>query len=574
VNSSPNPFPGLRPFEFDENYVFFGRDGQSSELLRRLGANRFVAIAGTSSSGKSSLVRAGLLPALFGGMMAEAGSSWRVAILRPGANPLQNLAYALNAPDVLGDALQDDRIQIALAEATLRRTSLGLVDLVRQARMQPHENLLIVVDQFEELFRYVSLKDEREEDAAVFVALLLAAVQQRNFPVYVVLTLRSDFLGDCARFWQLSEALNSGLYLVPRLTREEYREAIMGPVAVGKSHITQPLVNRLLNDMGDNPDQLPILQHALMRTWDYWQGREPDDGPLGLSHYDAVGGMANALALHAEEAFAELPGEPSRRIAEIMFKALTERGSDNRLYRRPMQLGESSMIAEAKVEDMAAVAEVFRREGRSFIMPPVGVPLRSDTVLDIAHESLIRNWPRLVGWVEEEVNSAKIYLRLAENARLYRMGSAALLRDPELQLALDWRDRQRPNAAWASEYDSDFESAMAFLDESSRAHEHELAERERSRLKRLKRTRIIAFALAAMALISMVLAFYTYRLRAVSEARRVEAETQRREALRLSEQMKLIAEEKAMEAAQAKDNQQKAEAGQAKAKADSRPMKR
>ena len=139
--------------------------------------------------------------------------------------------------------------------------------------MAPYESLLVVVDQFEELFRFKQQAQslEAEDEAAAFVKLLLAAVGQRDVPIFGVLTMRSDFLGDCTQFRDLPEALNNSQYLIPRLTRDQLRRAIEGPVAVGGGAIAPQLTNRLLNDVGDNPDQLPILQHALMRTWDHWE---------------------------------------------------------------------------------------------------------------------------------------------------------------------------------------------------------------------------------------------------------------------------------------------------------------
>ena len=130
-----NPFPGLRPFESNEDHLFFGRDGQSDELLRRLRRSRFLAVLGTSGSGKSSLVRAGMLPSLFGGLMTQAGSDWRVALFRPGQDPIGHLASALASSQVLGSDGDDAALQKTIIEATLRRSALGLVEATRQARM-------------------------------------------------------------------------------------------------------------------------------------------------------------------------------------------------------------------------------------------------------------------------------------------------------------------------------------------------------------------------------------------------------------------------------------------------------
>src|SRR2546423_2930623 len=529
INHSSNPFPGLRPFEATETHLFFGRDGQSEELLRRLKRTRFLAVVGTSGSGKSSLVRAGLLPALQGGLMASAGSDWRIAILRPGNDPIGNLARALASPAVLGS--RDEKsagMQEVLAETTLRRSSLGLAELVSRARTkldeggQPlfhdYENLLIVVDQFEEIFRFKQLIEEEnsKEDAAAFVKLLLEAVRQPRGKIYVVLTMRSDFLGDCSQFWELPEAINSGQYLIPRMTRDERREAITGPVAVGEGAISEPLVNQLLNDVGDTPDQLPIMQHALMRTWDYWLGLRTDGEPIDIPHYNAIGGMDEALSRHADEAFDEL-SDAQKVIAEKLFKGLTEKGADNREIRRPMEAQEICELTGADETAVVAVVEAFRREGRSFLMPPptdalTGAPVHitGESLVDISHESLIRNWSRLKEWTEEESQSARTYKRLAETAVLHKEGNEALLKDPALQIALDWREKNKPNAVWGQRYHQEFALAMSFLDASAAARDTAALEAERRRRRDTRRTRVAAvifFLLSISALTAFASAY-------------------------------------------------------------------
>lgn len=287
-------------------------------------------------------------------------------------------------------------MQLAITEAILRRGSLGLVEVVRQANLLPEENLLVLVDQFEELFRveHGAKSQDGENEKAAFVKLLLAVKSQGELPIYVVLTMRSDYLGDCAQFWDLPEAINDGQYLIPRLTREQRRVAITGPVAVGGAAITPRLVDRLLNDVGDDPDQLPILQHALMRTWDNWQEDQRANEPLDLRHYEAIGGLATALSRHADEAYDELP-DAGRKLAEQLFKCLTEKGPDNREIRRPLTVRDICAVTKAEEREVITVIEAFRRPGRSFLMPPAEVALTADSLIDISHESLIRNWQQL-----------------------------------------------------------------------------------------------------------------------------------------------------------------------------------
>ena len=195
---------------------------------------------------------------------------------------------------------------------------------------------------------------------------------------------------------------------------------ITGPIGVRGGRIAPSLVQRLLNDVGDDMDQLPVLQHALMRAWDHWERSGPDSRPIEVSDLEAIGGMAEALSRHADEAFGSLTTDRDRTLAERLFKCLTERGPDNREIRRPTQLSRIAAIANAELDEVIQIIEVFRAPGRSFLVPPHGVALEADSVVDISHESLIRQWGRLRTWVEEEAESRATYQRLVEAAQLPR----------------------------------------------------------------------------------------------------------------------------------------------------------
>ncbi len=524
-----NPFPGLRSFEPDEDHLFFGRESRIDEILTRLRRSRFLSVVGTSGSGKSSLIRSGLIPSLHSGVMARAGSAWRIAIFRPGENPIGNLAEALNAPEVLGPE-EDAETNRSFLEVTLRRSGMGLVECIRQARLPKGENVLVLVDQFEELFRFKSSLQQRDsrDEAVSFVKLLLTAIAQQELPVYVVITMRSDFIGNCTEFEGLTEAINEGQYLVPRMNRDERRSAIVGPVAVGGAEITPRLVLRLLNDVGDDPDQLPILQHALMRTWDYWEAHHAEGEPIDLRHYEAIGTMTEALSRHAEEAFLELETPERRTVAERMFKALTDRGSDARGVRNPRRFEELCALTGAGDAEVAAVVDVFRKPGRSFLMPPASATLKRSSIVDISHESLMRIWSRLIQWVDEEARSAQVYLRISKAALRFQEGKVGLLRDPELQLDLNWREESQPNAVWAERYDPAFERAMLFLEQSRQQRDLDIAEKERQRRRQLQWARRLAVILGSAAIVTLVFGLYAMTLK-------IEAEENFKEALRQKE---------------------------------------
>lgn len=483
-----NPFPGLRPFGSEEDHLFFGREQIVDQLLMRLRGTRFLGVIGSSGCGKSSLVRAGLMPSLHSGYMTTAGSSWRVAMMRPGTDPIVNLAVALNQPDVLGHQPGVEKASPVLTEVTLRRSNLGLVECVRLARLPQEDNLLIVVDQFEELFRFKrsGQAEGARDEAIAFVKRLLRAADQQELPIYVVLTMRSDFIGECHEYPGLPEAINEGQFLVPWMTREQLRSAIAGPIMVASGEIAPRLLVRLVNDVGDNPHRLPILQHALMRTWNHWQESRAGGEPIDNQHYEAIGTIEHALSSHADEAYEELDSNRAKNIAAKVFKALTDTNSDNLGVRRPTTIGRLCLIAEASQEEITAVINAFRRLERSFLMPPIGVPLEPETVVDISHESLMRIWDRLIAWTRDENTSARTYMRLARAATRYEQGTTGLWRDPDLEIASKWCERTDPTEAWATRYNPAFEQAMSFLDQSKEERDRRVAEKRNARRKRLQ----------------------------------------------------------------------------------------
>lgn len=530
-----NPFPGLRPFRTDEAHLFFGREGQIDEVLDKLEMHRFVAILGTSGSGKSSFMYCGLIPSLHGGFMSGTGSNWRVVTTRPGLSPIENLASAL-FQSASHDAADDTDIQLKkeFYLALLKGSSMGLVDVVKNDIRERDEHFLILVDQFEELFRFQRADEDPEMHAnltTAFIKLLLRAVEQREVPIHVVLTMRSDYIGDCAHYPELTRLINDSHYLIPQMNRDQKRTAILGPVAVGGAEISPRLTQQLLNDLGDNPDQLPIMQHALMRTWDFWRNAAGKDqeSSLDLFHYEAIGGMSQALSNHANEAYNDL-SDRLQIVCEGVFKCLTERGIDGRGVRRPTRMGQIAAIIHADEEEVRQVVEVFRAPGRTLLTPAANVTLRADTVIDISHESLMRIWVRLREWVEEEHEAVKMYLRMSEAAQMYHNGNAGLWRPPDLQVALNWREKVRPNEAWASRYDGNFVTAMHFLDNSQKAYEDEQLSKERQQKAMIRRTRIIAFVLGIAAIISIFFLIFAQLQRIRADEARTKAEELRQQA--------------------------------------------
>jgi energy-coupling factor transporter ATP-binding protein EcfA2 len=511
------PFPGLRPFKTSEFQLFKGRDDQTEELVKRLKQNRFLAVIGSSGTGKSSLVRAGLIPQLFGGYLYSGSNRWNIAICRPGKNPVANLAVALSS--VKGESKNRTLFaeNFSEIEPMLNSSLYGLLDVnaaLNEGKTKEEEaNLLVVVDQFEELFRYDRKDLGKPNIESQFVNLLLKAAANKKSAVYVIITMRSEFLGDSVKYRGLPEAINEGQYLVPGLNRTQLKEVIEGPIHLAGKEISPDLVEFLINEIDENKlkenlDQLPILQHALMRT--YQEASRQGAKEVVYDHYERIGKMESALAIHAKEKFDELKGNgietelsKKQQVAKIIFQALTDASTDLKGGRRPTELRNIYAIADAFNASRADVNEVidhFRDTETSFIMPPINTALYNELIIDISHESLMRNWDLLKKWAEEEARYGKLYQRLNERRTEGQFIQGALLTE-----LIGWREKCPHNAAWASRYyspkweglpqtDSEIYAAnLAFLKQS----EDEI-QLEQKRKEAAKNTKIRLFALAAL----------------------------------------------------------------------------
>lgn len=562
-----NPFPGLRPFLPEESDLFFGREGESEEVLSKLLKNRFVTVMGASGTGKSSLIYCGVLPRVKK-LGVNTSAPWKILTFRPGNDPVGNLTDTLiqAVPDN-GD-IESVRKSVA---SYLGSGPEGLSEAIRNLIIKNSEKVLILVDQFEELFRY-SISGTGaipDIDAVTFVNLLENAVVQRSAEIYSIITMRSDFIGECAHFQGLTQLINSSNYLVPHMNRDNYRSAIEGPVKFAGANIDIKLVETLLNDIGDQTDQLPVLQHALMRTWSYWQELDDPGRPVSFTDYDSVGTMSDAMSRHANEAYEELSPR-GREICEKMFKSITEKGADNKGIRHPLRINAIKSVVGCTSEELFEVVEKFRITSRSFVTPREGIPLSDESVIDLSHESLMRLWDRLKQWVDEEASSVQMYLRLSEASAMYQQGKTTLWRPPDLQLAINWRDQQKPTLQWAERFDPAFERAMVYLRTSEKEYLAEEENKIRLQKRQIKRARIIAIILGTAAIISVGFMLFAFvqkiaadRATVLAETRRKQTEVQRQRAdssskvaifqKNIADSSALVARQKEVEAVQQKN---------------------
>jgi hypothetical protein len=309
-----------------------------------------------------------------------------------------------------------------------------------------------------------------------------------------------------------------------------------------------------------------------MRTWNY--SKNNGDIYLDIDDYEAIGGMSEALSQHADEAYEELT-EDQKYICESIFKSLTEKGTDNIGIRRPTQLCELAAIAGVNEGEVIEVIEKFRQPGRSLLMSVGSTQIKSDTVIDISHESLMRIWGRLKKWVEEESESVEMYHRLAESAEKHQIGKTGLWRPPDLQLAINWEQKQKPTLVWGQRYHPAYERTMVFLLESIEQYSFEQKAKSEVQKKALKRARLTTLILGIATIVSVGFLLFAIQQKVETDSQRQMAELQRhaadhqKELALLSaeeaekrkeeaEQARMIAEEKVIETENAREEAENA----------------
>jgi DNA-binding SARP family transcriptional activator/class 3 adenylate cyclase/WD40 repeat protein/energy-coupling factor transporter ATP-binding protein EcfA2 len=466
------PYKGLARFEEADAANFFGRERLVAELVARLTESRLLAVVGPSGSGKSSLVRAGLLPALAVGAL-PGGQRWRSAILSPGRHPTQALAHVLDGAD---DSATGPRV--------------------------------IFVDQFEETF--TAGADRREQNE--FITRLLDLVDRPD--TALVLAVRADHLGRCATYPKFADRLTGNDVLVGPMRDAELRRTVELPAQRAGLEVEAGMVEVIVADVAGRAGALPLLSTALAETWERREGRS-----LTLAGYRAAGGVNGALARMAEDAYAALPAGVRAAVRRLLLR-LCDAGEE----------GDLSLRRRVPVAEVADEDDADARAALETLADHRLLTIDGDRV-EVAHEALLREWPRLHTWLDEDVEGRRLHRRLHDAARSWEAADndpSELYRGTRLGAATEWA---------ASHDDELTHTERAFLGASRGQSEQELADAQRhasARARSNRRLRTLLVGVGVLLLVAVVaglLAVREGRLAVrqshVAERRAAETELQR-----------------------------------------------
>ena len=417
--SAIEPYRGLQVFDEVHADCFFGRDAEVQRIVERFKDNRFLAVLGASGSGKSSVVRAGLLPALRGGAL-RGSVHWPIRVVRPRSTPLTELAAEL--------ARSSGQGTVAGHLAALRGDAGTLYQESLAALHDESQQMIWVVDQFEEV--YTLCQDDKERTR--FIDNLLFPASVRDGRVCILLTMRADFYFKCASHPELAARISASQFLLGPIDESGLREVVERPAALAGYSFEPGLVETILDDVRQQPGALPLLEYALFQLW---QQRDRDRRALTLAAYQAIGGVAGALAQRAEEVHESL-SEVQRPIARRVMLRLTQPGQGAEDTRRSAAMEEFfATEAEApQVEDTvlqlvnARLLTVTSRAGNG-------------RLVDVAHEALIRGWPRLRKWIDEDREGQRLHRRITADAGEWiesRHETGFLYRGARLAQSMAW----------------------------------------------------------------------------------------------------------------------------------------
>lgn len=486
-----NPFKGLRAFQEADAGDFFGRKDLTARLISLLEQSRFIAVIGPGGSGKSSVVRAGVLPALRENAIAGS-ADWFITDMIPGANPFDELEAALLSVTA----------NMGIPFGQLLKQEAGIAESIKYALPTPDSELVIVIDQFEELFTMVEDETERSR----FLNGLLHAVNDPECNLRLIITLRADFYDRPLLYPEFGELVRTNMETVMPLTRAELEEVITYPIVQSGALLESGLNEMILNDVEQRPGALPLLQYALTELFE-----RHENGMLTINSYQEIGGVAGALAQRAEQVYANLDPTLKAVSRQLFLRLVTPGDNDNDTRRRVTR-------DELTALDASALNTVLDTFGKVRLLTFDRDPITRTPTVEIAHEALIRRWGQFQHWIEDSREDIRLHRRLVTEVQEWLEADrdgGFLLTDSRLE----------QYDSWSKSTDLALnDNEQAFIDASIERREYERQRDEARKARELelqqnanRRLKYLVGSLSVFLVVAVLLSGFALNQRDVAE---------------------------------------------------------
>lgn len=529
----PSNLPGLHHFDDSNVELFFGRKRQVDDLLSIIQEGRFIGIVGPEGAGKTSLIKAGLIPALENGFTGAAGREWSFCYCRPGITPIENLASALSEKNVLGDqekgSLEMDDEIVKL----MRKDHSGILNALTKYSISGDGNLLIIIDQFEDIFDLAEKGKTGlawEQEIALFFNNIAKAIASKDASVYVLISMQADFIPLLYNYRVLHAHISKGLYSIPNFRQDDFHHIIRGSLLHSGYTITDDALNYIEEGYNQDLKNLPMVQLFLKKiqlAYPHEDAEEPTK--LTLSNIRKLGELNRIVEKDLDQYFNQLP-KGDKQVIELLFRNITQPG-DGLKMKKPRTLKEINDVMGVEKNELVRVITDLKNaeDGILDVIEPYQknvshfkeAYISDSAVINLSNNHLIKNWPNLLRWISEEKESTEIYLRLSESAILFQQGKTSYLRPPDLDIVMTWNEKVKPRKIWADQFNPHHKISIDYLLKSNQAHAEELERKEEERkaeLRKARKRQFFFFIVAVICLFFVILAIF-----AVDKANKAQA---------------------------------------------------
>jgi len=584
--------PGLNHYDDQNSNLFFGRQRQVDDLLSIIQEGRFIGVVGQEGTGKTSLIKAGLIPALKNGFTGAAGKNWSFCYCRPGITPIENLASALSEKHVLGDqdkgSLEMDDEIVKL----MRKDHSGILNAVSKYSISGDGNLLIIIDKFEDIFGLAEKHKVGlawEQEVALFLNNIAKAITTKNASIYVLISMQSDFIPLLYNFRVLHEHISKGLYSVPLFRQDDFHHIVRDSLLYSNYKIQDDALNYIDEKFNQNLRNLPMVQLLMKKI----QLAHPHDDneeytELTLSNVRKIGDLESLVENDFDQYYNQLPIF-DQQVIELLFRNITQPG-EGLSMKKPRTLQEIiDVIGIEKPELIRVISNLKNtQQGIIDVIEPYQknvihfkeAYISDAAVINLSNNYLLRNWSNLLRWIAEEKESADTYVRLSESAKLFQLDQTGYLRPPDLDLVMAWFDKVQPKKIWADQFNPHYRMSIDYLLKSNETYLEELEQKEQERkevLRKARKRQLIWMIVAGAVFMFAAYAYYLkHKANQATELAKIsaeKAEISKKSAIiaaneAAKQKEKALANAKEAKASQLKADANAIEAGLSKSKAE------